>query len=61
LAQLFPRRIRLQFGAAANRGGIAFYLLLPDGFLQLAAAQLLTFFANPLPSLAQVPTGHLPE
>jgi len=34
--------------------------LLPDYFLQLAAEQFLTFFANPLPSWAQVLLGHLP-
>jgi hypothetical protein len=34
--------------------------VLPDYFRQLAAAQFLTFFANPLPSLAQVLSGHLP-
>ena len=35
--------------------------MLPDYFLQLAAEQYLRFFANPLPSLAQVLLGHLPE
>jgi hypothetical protein len=34
--------------------------MLPGYFLQLAAEQFLRFFANPLPSWAQVLLGHLP-